>query len=426
MGMKMSMKLQLVSLRQLVWAAAAALLLAAAPLQAAEPIKIGFGMALTGPLSANGKMSLVAMQVWEDDINAKGGLLGRPVKLIYYDDQSKPAEVPGIYTKLLDIDKVDLIVSGYASTQIAPVLPIAIRKNKLLISLFGTGVNDKFKYNRYFSMIPNGPTPKPAFTRGFFKIAEAQKPKPETIALVSADAEFGHNACEGARENAKTSGFKVIYDKSYPPATTDFTPIVRAVQSLNPDLMVVCSYPLDTVGMVQAMHEVGFKPKMWGGAMVGLQATVFKTKLGPMLNGVVNFETWLPTKAMAFPGSLELLQKYQARAKDAGTDPLGYYMPVWAYAYLQVLGDAIAATKSLDDEKLADYIRTTSFKTVVGEVKFGKQGEWAEERTLAAQFQNIKGNTIDDFRDLQTEVILYPPQYKSGDVIYPYEKAIAK
>ncbi len=422
----MSKKSQWFNLCRLALAAGAAALLLATPVKAAEPIKIGFGMALTGPLSANGKMSLVAMQIWEDDINAKGGLLGRPVKLIYYDDHSKPADVPGIYTKLLDIDKVDLIVSGYASTQIAPVLPIAIRKNKLLVSLFGTGINDQFKYNKYFSMIPNGPTPKPAFTRGFFKIAEAQKPKPQTIALASADAEFGRNACEGARENAKAAGFKIVYDKSYPPSITDLTPVVRAIQALNPDLLVVCSYPLDTVAMVQAMHEVGFKPKMWGGAMVGLQATVFKTKLGPLLNGVVNYETWLPVKSMEFPGSMELLKKYQERAKGQGVDPLGYYMPVWAYADLQILGDAIAGAKTLNDDNLAAYMRRTTFHTVVGDVKFGKLGEWAVERTLAAQFQNIKGNSIDDFRDLKTEVILYPPKYKSGEVIYPYEKALAK
>jgi len=407
-------------------AAAALLLMAAVPANAAEPIKIGLGMSLTGPLAANGKMSLVAMQVWEADINAEGGLLGRPVKLIYYDDQSKPAEVPAIYSKLLDVDKVDLIVSGYASTQIAAAMPIAIGRKKLFVSLFGTGINDTFKYDKYFAMIPNGPTPKPAFTRGFFKVAEVQSPKPETIALAYADAEFGQNACEGARENAKTSGFKIVYDKSYPPATVDFTPIVRAIQARNPDLLVICSYPLDTVGMIKAVNELGFKPKMWGGAMVGLQATAFKTQLGPLLNGVVNYETWLPVKSMEFPGSLDLLKKYQERAAAAGTDPLGYYMPVWAYADLQVLGDAIAATKSLNYDVLADYMHKATFSTVVGEVKFGATGEWTEERTLAAQFQNIKGNSIDEFRDTKTEAIVYPPQFKSGEVIYPYDKAIAK
>jgi len=424
----MSLQSQSVRLAHLACAAVAAALLftAAAPAKAQEPIKIGLGMALSGPLAANGKMSLLAMQVWESDINAKGGLLGRPVKLIYYDDQSSPAQVPSIYSKLLDVDKVDLIVSGYASTQIAAAMPIAIERKKLFVSLFGTGINDTFNYQRYFSMIPNGPTPKPAFTRGFFKVAEVQKPKPQTIALAYADAEFGQNACEGARENAKDSGFKVIYDKSYPASTTDFTSIVRTIEAANPDLLVVCSYPLDTVGMVKAMREVGFKPKMWGGAMVGLQATVFKTQLGPMLNGVVNFETWLPVKSMEFPGSMELLKKYQERAPGAGTDPLGYYMPVWAYADLQVLGDAIAATKSLNDDVLADYLHKATFKTVVGDVKFNAQGEWAEERTLAAQFQNIKGNSIDEFRDLKTEVIVYPPQFKSGEVIYPYESALTQ
>jgi branched-chain amino acid transport system substrate-binding protein len=424
----MCVKSQLLRLTFLRWvpAAAALILLAAAPVKAAEPIKIGFSMSLTGPLAANGKSSLVAMQIWEDDINAKGGLLGRPVKLVYFDDQSSPSQVPGIYTKLLDIDKVDLIISGYATTQIAPAMPIAIARKKLFVSLFGNGVNEKFNYPKYFSMIPNGPTPEPALTHGFFKVAELQKPKPQTIALSYADAEFGQNACEGARQNAKTFGFKIVYDKSYPPSTTDFTSIVRAIQAARPDLLVICSYPLDTVGMVKTMHEVGFKPKMWGGAMIGLQSTVFKTQLGPLLNGIVNFEYWLPVKSMDFPGSADLLKKYQERAKAAGTDPLGYYMPVWAYSYVQVLGDAIAATKSLNDDVLADYFRKTTFKTVLGDVKFGERGEWVEERNLLAQFQNVKSNTVDEFRDLKTEVIVYPPQFKTGEVIYPYEDAILK
>ena len=299
--------------------ALAALAFATAAFAAEPPIRIGFGMALTGPLAANGKSSLLAMQIWRDDINAKGGLLGRQVELVYYDDQSSPATVPGIYTKLLDVDKVDFAVSGYASTQIAPAMPIMIQRKKLFMSLFGTGINDEFKYDRYFSMIPNGPTPRPAFTQHMFKVAMAQSPKPQTVAIASADAEFGRNACEGARDNAKAAGLKIVYDRSYPPTTTDFSPVVRAIQAANPDIVVICSYPLDSVGLIKAVNEVGFKPRMIGGAMVGLQATVFKTQLGPLLNGLVNYDTWLPVKAMQFPGSMELLKKYQERAaKDDG------------------------------------------------------------------------------------------------------------
>jgi branched-chain amino acid transport system substrate-binding protein len=303
-------------------------------------------------------------------------------------------------------------------------MPVAMQRRKLVISLFGTGINDEFKYDRYFSMIPNGPTPRPAFTRGFFKVAMEQSPKPETIALAAADAEFGHNACEGARDNARQAGLRIVYDKSYPPATTDFSPIVRAVQAARPDLFVICSYPLDSVGMIRAMHEVGFKPKMWGGAMIGPQSTVFKTQLGPLLNGLVNNDNWLPVQAMQFPGSMELLAKYQERAKGQGVDPLGYFIPVWAYSYLQLLQQAIEATKSFDEAKLADHMHNASFKLLVGDVRFTALGEWVEERPITVQFQGIKGNTLDDVRDIAISPILHPPQFKSGSVIYPYEKAV--
>src|SRR6266567_7289876 len=192
-----------------------------------EPIRIGFGMALTGGLAANGKSALVAMQIWESDINAKGGMLGRPVKLVFYDDQSNPSTVPGIYTKLLDVDKVDLIVGGYATNMVAPAMPVVMQKNKTFVSLFALDVNHEFKYPKYFSVLPTGPKTKESFTEGFFQIGLAQNPKPTTVALAAEDAEFSRNACEGARANAKTLGLKIVYDKSYPPSTTDYTSIVR-------------------------------------------------------------------------------------------------------------------------------------------------------------------------------------------------------
>jgi len=397
--------------------------MAHAPAKAQEPIRIGFGMSLTGPLSANGKSALLAMKIWEGDINAKGGLLGRPVKLVYYDDQSNPSTVPGIYTKILDIDQVDLIVGGYATNMLAPAMPIAMRKKKVLIGILGVAVNSDFKYPGYFAMIPSGPDPKPAFTKGFIDLAMAQNPKPQTIALVGADMEFSQNTLEGARQTAKAAGLKIVYDKRYPPATTDFAPIVRAVQAANPDIVAIFSYPPDSVGMVRAVNELGYKPKMIGGGMVGLQATAIKMQLGPLLNGFVNYDFWLPIEKMNFPGVSEFMARYQARAQQEGVDPLGYYIAPWGYAQLQVLQDAVLATKSLNDDKLADYIRRSTFKTLVGEVKFGTQGEWAESRVLQVQFQHIKGADLGQFKDLSTQVVITPAEYKSGDVIYPYEMA---
>src|SRR6202166_4507472 len=174
--------------------------------QSGEPIKIGFSIAMTGGLAANGKSALLAQKIWEEDINAKGGLLGRPVKLIYYDDQSSPSTVPGIYTKLLDVDKVDLVVGGYATAMLAPAMPVVMQRKKLFIGLLGLAVNSEFNYPNYFVMIPSGPDPKPAFTHGFFDIAMAQSPKPKTVAIVAADQEFSRNASDGARQNAKKYG----------------------------------------------------------------------------------------------------------------------------------------------------------------------------------------------------------------------------
>jgi len=391
--------------------------------QSGEPIKIGFSMAMTGGLAANGKSALLAQKIWEEDVNAKGGLLGRPVKLVYYDDQSNPSTVPGIYTKLLDVDKVNLIIGGYATAQVAPAMPVVISKNKMFIGLLGLAVNSEFKYPNYFAMIPMGPDPKPAFTKDFFELAVTQTPKPQTAAIVAADQEFSRNASDGARDNAKAVGLKVVYDKTYPPSTTDFAPIVRAIAATNPDVVVICSYPPDSVGMVKAVNEIGFKPKMIGGAMVGLQATALKMQLGPMLNGFVNYDFWLPVPKMQFPGVEDLIKKYQARAVAEGVDALGYYMAPWGYAQLQVLQQAITATKSIEDKKLADYIRANTFKTVLGDVKFGKEGEWAQSRVLQIQFHDVKSNDVEQFRVMNTQTVVTPAEYKSGNVVYPYEKA---
>jgi branched-chain amino acid transport system substrate-binding protein len=409
-------------------AGAAAILLAtlsfaAGPAAAAEPIKIGLGMALTGQLAANGKAALVGMKIWEEDVNAGGGLNGRPVKLIYYDDQSNPANVPGIYTKLLDVDKADLIVSGYATNMVAPALLVAIQRGKLFFGLFGTAVNAEFHYPRYFSMNANGPDAKGAVTAGLFDIAAAQSPKPQTVAIIAADAEFGRNAAEGARANARAAGLTIVYDRTYPPATTDLSPIVHAIAATAPEVLVICTYPTGTVGMLRAINETGFTPKLLGGAMVGLQSTAIKMQLGALLNGVVNYDSWLPTKTLQFPGAAEFLAKYQARAASEGVDPLGYNVPPFAYADLQVLEQAIRATGGTDDGKLAQYLHVNPVKTIIGDISFGADGEWTASRMLQVQYRGIVSGDVAQFRDMAKQVIVAPARYKTGEAIYPYADA---
>jgi branched-chain amino acid transport system substrate-binding protein len=399
--------------------------LAAAPVsaQSGEPIKIGFSMALTGPLASNGKQALLGAKIWEEEINAKGGLLGRPVKLINYDDQSNPATVPGIYMKLLDVDKVDLVVSGYATNMVAPAMPIVMQKGKTLIGLSALDVNSEFHYPKYFSMLPTGPDTKASFTEGFFQIASEQNPKPTTVALTSEDAEFARNACEGARENAKKFGVKIVYDKTFPPGTTDFSPVIRALQVANADLVVVCSYPLSSAGIVMSANELNFTPKMLGGAMIGLQATVLKNKLKSKLNGIVNYETWVPSPKLLAPAA-DFFQKYQERAKAEGVDPLGSSLGGWGYAYFQVLGEAVEGAKSVNDDKVADYLRSHEFHTIMADVRFGSNGEWTKSRMMQVQYHNITDAAgLETWRGMSYQTVLTPADQKTGDVIYPYEKA---
>src|SRR5258708_24394266 len=278
-----------------------ALLLLAAPVLAQQPLKIGFGMSLTGPLAGNGKAALISMQIWAEDVNAKGGILGRKVELVYYDDQTNPSTVPSIYSKLLDVDKVDLLVSGYGTNVIAPAMPIVMQRNMTFMGLFGLNVNSKFNYDRYFQIMPSGPEPAIGWTQGYFDTAMALSPKPTTIALVGADAEYPALALDGARAQVKRTGLKVVYDKTYPPNTVDFSPIIRAIQAANPDLVYVASYPPDSAGLIRAANEVGLKTRMFGGGMVGPQFAALKTQLGPLLNGVVNYETYVPELTGRFP-----------------------------------------------------------------------------------------------------------------------------
>jgi branched-chain amino acid transport system substrate-binding protein len=156
---------------------------------------------------------------------------------------------------------------------------------------------------------------------------------------------------------------------------------------------------------------------MFGGGMVGLQATSIKTQLCPLLNGVVNYDFWLPVGAYATPETQTFLKKYQSRVGASGVDALGYYLPPFAYADQQVVGEAVEATHGTDQAKIADYLRSHASHTLVSDINFGANGEWAEPRVLEVQF---KGHDVEQFRELTTQTVLFPPALKTADLLYQY------
>ena len=400
--------------------------LSGAVAQSTDPIRIGMSFALTGAGASPSKVINTALEIWRDDVNAKSGLLGRPVELVIYDDQSSPANVPNIYTKLITVDKVDLLLGPYGTNFVAPAMPTIINNQKMTITFTAIGINDKYHYPKYFSMVSTGPEGIDSFSIGFFDMAATQQPKPRTVAIIAADAEFAQSAADGARSQIKKHGFNLVYDQSYPPSTTDFAPVIRAVQATNPDIVYIGAYPPDNVGIIRAANEIGLRPKIMGGAMIGMLVTPIKVQLGPIANGLITGENFAAASAGQIAGAADFLRRYGERAAAAQIDPLGFAWGPFAYSAGQVLEQAVAATKNLDQDRLAEYMHKARFKTVSGDFSFGEDGEWSTSRMFWTQVQNAQPNNLEQFRDGSAQPIVWPPQAKTGTLIYPYEKARQK
>jgi branched-chain amino acid transport system substrate-binding protein len=404
---------------------AAAVTLTGIPARAAraqqQPIRVGFSIAQTGPIAGGGQAALVALRVWADDVNARGGLLGRKVELVVYDDQGNPSMTPGIYAKLIDIDKVDLLIAPYGTVPTAPILPLANQRKLLLMGNFSFQANDRMRHDMWFNNAPwNDAT---SWSEGFFQIGLAQGAT--TVAFLAADNEFAQNLVRGARDLAKQAGLRTVYDQSYPPRTVDFSPMVRRIRAARPEIAFVASYPADSAGIVRSVREVGVGDtvKVFGGGMVGLQYTSIMESLGSALNGILNYNTYVP--GAKYEGIDDFLQRYFKRAAEARVDPLGYYLTPFAYAIGQLLEQAANATGTLDHPRLAQYLRTNEMKTIVGPVRYRKDGEWANPRIITTQFQGVKDKDIEQFKKPGVQVIVHPDSQKNGTLKAPFEKARA-
>jgi len=383
------------------------------------PVKIGMSMPQTGTLGAGGQAALLALRMWVDETNQKGGLLGRKIEFIVYDDQGNPANTPGIYTKLLDVDRVDLLIAPYATVPTAPIMPLVKERGLLLMGNFSFQVNAKVQHDMWFNNAPWNDAR--SWSEGFMRAG--QKAGAKTIAFLAADQEFAQNLANGARELAKAANMKFVYDQNYPPATTDFSSLIRGIRAAKPEVVYCMSYPNDSVAIIRAVNEIGVgsQVQMFGGGMVGLQFTPIMTSLGSLLNGITNYNSYVP--GMKYPGIDEFLARYAKRAQEAKVDPLGFYLPPFNYAIGQILEQAINATKSFEHKALAGWLRKSEVKTIVGPIRWDKNGEWANPRVVQAQFRGVVDKDLEQFRKPGKQVVIYPDEYKTGDAITPFEKA---
>jgi branched-chain amino acid transport system substrate-binding protein len=389
---------------------------------AQQPVKIGMSMPQTGPLGAGGKAALLALQMWVEDVNKKGGLLGRKVEFIAYDDQTNPALTPSIYTKLLDVDKVDLLIAPYGTVPTAPIMPLVKQRDLLLMGNFSFQVNKTVRHDKWFNNSPWNDAH--SWSEGFFEAGSKLGAK--TIAFLAADQEFAQNLANGARKIAQSLDLKTVYEQNYPPSTVDFSAMIRAIRAAKPDIVFVMSYPPDSVAIIRAVNEIGVGPtvKLFGGGMVGLQFTPIMQSLGSLLNGVVNYNSYVP--GVKYPGIEEFLKRYAERAVKEKVDPLGFYLPPFNYAIGQVLEQAVGATKSIDNKVLAAWLHKNEVKTIVGPIRWDANGEWQNPRVIMAQFRGVADKDLDQFRKPGKQVVLAPAPLKMGTIEAPFEVARKK
>jgi branched-chain amino acid transport system substrate-binding protein len=386
------------------------------------PIKIGTSISQTGALAAT-KNGLIGYQLWRDAVNASGGLLGRQVELVTYDDQSSPAQIPSIFSKLVDIDHCDVLLSPYGAVLTAPVMPFVKQRDLFLMGMFTLASNESLRHDKFFNACPWGPNSQASYARGFFDVARAAGCT--KVAIMAADLEFSRTSAAGGKATAEQYGMQVVYDQAYPPNQTDFSTILRNIRASQADAVFVCSYPPDSAALVRGLSEVGVgdSVKIFGGSMVGPQYAALLAALGPALNGIVNFHLYVPEPTMRNPAIDGFLARYEPIARQQQVDPLGHYIPPFCYAAGQIVEAAVKGANSLDNAAMARWLHANPVDTIVGRAAFNDIGDWTERRVLMVQFRGIQGRDLAQFTQPGRQVILDPPALRSGELAAPFSTA---
>ncbi len=348
--------------------------LAAAPVRAAgAPIVIGGTLGLTGAFAGPSAEYKAIYQFWLDEINKKGGLLGRPVKMTIYNDESTPTVAQALYNRLIDSDHADLLLSPYTTFVGGAIVPIVLSHHKLLFNGGFVGINI-FRAAKG-SIIGSYTYQEPDYTRGLFEllrtIPEAQRPK--RVAIFTAQNPFplvvrdGVDGQGGAVNYAKAAGATVVVNEQYPPGTTDFTGLVQKAKAAHADILLELGLPDDSLQVARTVQQQGYKPAVF--CVCGSQVSTLPawSKLGSAAEGVFGTTISWPNQPYRD------LPKIAAFFKRRGYDTVPTYGIV-SYAILQVLEQAVDGAKTLDQDKLKSYILSHEFHTVAGDFKYQADG----------------------------------------------------
>jgi branched-chain amino acid transport system substrate-binding protein len=375
-------------------AVALAVAAAALPATAQGPIRIGASLSLTGTYAQPGRYQHEGYQLCEKDLNARGGLLGRPVQLLVYDDQSTPATGVRLYEKLITEDKVDAVMGPYSSAISEAVATVTEKYSKVNVSPLAATTSIFKKGRKYMFMVIS---PAEVYLEGLVDIAAKRGLK--TIAIINEDTLFPKTSAQGTAELAKKAGLQVVFTEAYPKGNQDFSALLTKLRALNPDVLAAATYFDDAVAIARQMKELNVNPKMFG-VTVGGDIPKFQELLKGTAEYVYGSSQW--EGVLPYPGAKEF---HDAYVKQFNHEPS--YHSAAGYAGCMIYAEGVKKAGTLDADKVRDALLALKTRTMFGDYQVDKDGFQTAHKMVLLQWQDGK------------RVVVWPDDLATGKVRFP-------
>ncbi|MGH7331570.1 MAG: amino acid ABC transporter substrate-binding protein [Candidatus Rokuibacteriota bacterium] len=369
---------------------ACAVLAVGVAVEAQGPIRVGASLSLTGTYAKLGKNQHEGYQLCQKDLNAKGGLLGRKVEFVVYDDQSTPATAVRLYEKLITEDKVDAVMGPYSSPVTEASANVTEKYKKVMVAPLAATTSIFKKNRKYIFMLIS---PAEVYLEGLLEMAAKRGLK--TVAIVNEDTLFSKAAAAGAADVAKKKGMQVVFTEAYPKGNTDFSGLLTKLRATNPDVVAAATYFDDAVALTRQMKELNVNPKMYGVTVGGDLPEFYDTlkQNAEYIYGATQWEATLP-----YPGNKEFFETYK---KDFGHEPS--YHSAAGYAGCLVYAEAVRRAGSLDADKVREQLLKLEMRTLFGDYKVDADGFQTAHKMVTFQWQGEKKVTVwpDDLAQAQ-------------------------
>ena len=373
---------------------AAAVLAASLPAGAQGPIRVGASMSLTGTYAKLGNYQHEGYKLCAKQINDKGGLLGRKVEFVVYDDQSTPATAVRLYEKLITEDKVDALMGPYSSPVTEASANVTEKYKKVMVTPLAATTSIFKKGRKYIFMVIS---PSEVYLEGLVDMAAKRGLK--TIAIVNEDTLFAKAAASGAAELAKKRGMQIVFQEGYPKGNQDFSAMLTKIKAANPDVLAASTYFDDAVAITRQMKELNVNPKMYG-LTVGGDLPEFYNLLKQNAEYITGATQW--EAALPYPGNKEFNEAYK---KEFGREPV--YHSAAGYAGCLTYLEAVKRAGTLDSDKVRDVLLKLELKTVFGDFKVDQDGFQTAHKMVTTQWQDGK------------KVIVWPDELATGKLRFP-------